>query len=66
MIWTHHKVQTLWKMVTDSMGKIIGNTAHCDSVMCLLNYIVKGTWSKYTKQIIKSGCMTVKRLIATN
>lgn len=50
----------------DFLEKIIGNTIHCDPVMCLLNYIAKGTWSIYLTAKLMTGCMTAKRLIATN
>ncbi len=60
------EIKTFWESVTQSLGKIIGYMVDCDPVMYLLNYIDEGIWSKHNKQIITTGCMTAKRMIATN
>ena len=66
MVWACDKVKSFWENVTQSLGKIIGYTVRCDPAMCLLNYSVEGTWSKHNRQMLTTGYMTAKRLIATN
>lgn len=64
MVWTP-KIKSFWESVTQSLGGIIGHHVVCDPTLCLLNYMDKGARPKYNKQIIITGCITAKRLIAT-
>ena len=66
MVWACPKIKSFWERVTESLGGIIGHYVVCDPILCLLNHMDEGAWSKYKKQLIITRGMTAKRLIASN
>lgn len=66
VVWTCPEIKSFWESVIIGVGGIIAHYVVCDPTLCLLSYMDKGAWPKYNKQIIITGCMTAKRLVATN
>ena len=66
MVWACVKVRSFWDTVTQLLGEIMGTTVHCDPASCLLNYTSGRNWSKRNRQILTTGYMTAKRMIAIN